>query len=173
MAQKVQFIAAVIAHPKLLILDEPFSGLDPVNLEVIKRAVLGLRERGTTILFSTHDMEVAEKMCDSICMIYRGKKVIDGTLETIQDSYGRDVVRLRLEESSGIVPTLTQLPDVQHVNDFGRMQELRLAKNADTQRLLAELMNLGTVRHFELSRPSLRDIFVRIAGPVAEEDGHA
>jgi ABC-2 type transport system ATP-binding protein len=156
----------------LLILDEPFSGLDPVNTEVMKRAVLGLRDRGTTILFSTHDMEVAEKMCDSICMIYRGKKVIDGTLETIQDSYGRDVIRLRLEGNSGIAPKLIQLPDVQHVNDFGRMQELRLQKNADTQKLLARLMELGTVRHFELSRPSLRDIFVRIAGPVPEEDSH-
>lgn len=172
MAQKVQFIAAVIAHPKLLILDEPFSGLDPVNTEVIKRAVLGLRDRGTTILFSTHDMEVAERMCDSICMIYRGKKVIDGTLESIQDGYGRDVIRLRLEGSSGIAPMLTQLPHVQHVNDFGRMQELRLDKNADTQKLLAGLMELGTVRHFELSRPTLRDIFVRIAGPVMEEDSH-
>jgi ABC-2 type transport system ATP-binding protein len=172
MAQKVQFIAAVIAHPKLLILDEPFSGLDPVNAEVIKRAVLGLRDRGTTILFSTHDMEVAEKMCDSICMIYKGKKVIDGTLESIQDSYGQDVIRLRLEGNSGVASRLTQLPDVQHVNDFGRMQELRLEKNADTQKLLGRLMELGTVRHFELSRPSLRDIFVRIAGPASDEDSH-
>jgi ABC-2 type transport system ATP-binding protein len=172
MAQKVQFIAAVIAHPKLLILDEPFSGLDPVNAEVIKRAVLSLRDRGTTILFSTHDMEVAEKMCDSICMIYKGKKVIDGTLEEIQDSYGQDVIRLRLESSSAIGPKLSQLPDVPHVNDFGRMQELRLEKNTDTQRLLAGLMELGTVRHFEQSRPSLRDIFVRIAGPVAKEDSN-
>jgi ABC-2 type transport system ATP-binding protein len=172
MAQKVQFIAAVIAHPKLLILDEPFSGLDPVNAEVIKRAVLGLRDRGTTILFSTHDMEVAEKMCDSICMIYKGKKVIDGTLEAIQDSYGQDVVRLRLEGNSGNSQKLTQLPEVLHVNDFGRMQELRLEKNADTQRLLAGLMEMGTVRHFELSRPTLRDIFVRIAGPIAKEVPH-
>jgi len=169
MSQKVQFIAAVIARPELLILDEPFAGLDPVNTDVIKRAVLELRERGTTILFSTHDMELAEKMCDSICMMYKGRKVIDGTLEAIQDDFGRDVVRLRLEDAMGNSKDLAQIPEVEHVNDFGRLQELRLENNADTQELLAKLMGIGTVRHFELSRPSLRDIFVRIAGPDAEE----
>lgn len=167
MSQKVQFIAAVIARPELLILDEPFTGLDPVNADVIKRAVLALRDQGTTIIFSTHDMEVAEKMCDFICMIYKGRKVIDGTLEAIQDDYGQDVVRLRLEDGKGNSRELERLPEVEHVNDFGQLQELRLADNAHTQRLLARLMEIGTVRHFELSRPSLRDIFVRIAGPDA------
>lgn len=168
MSQKVQFIAAVIAQPELLILDEPFSGLDPVNAEVIKDAVLGLREQGTTIIFSTHDMDVAEKMCDSIFMIFKGRKVIDGTLEEVQDEYGQDVVRLRLEGNGQRVADLGSIAEVEHVNDFGRLQELRLRRKADTQVLLTKLMQLGNVRHFELSRPSLRDIFVRIAGPEAE-----
>lgn len=169
MSQKVQFIAAVIARPELLILDEPFTGLDPVNAEVIKHAVLGLREQGTTILFSTHDMEVAEKMCDCICMMHRGRKVIDGTLEAIQDDFGQDVVRLRLENGEGKSEDLAKIPEVEHVNDFGRLQELRLKEDVESQKVLTRVMELGTVRHFELARPSLRDIFVRIAGPEAEK----
>lgn len=173
MSQKVQFIAAVIARPELLILDEPFTGLDPVNAEVIKQAVLALREQGTTIIFSTHDMELAEKMCDCICMIHRGRKVVDGTLEAIQDDFGQDVVRLRLENGAGTPDDLAKIPGVERVNNFGRLQELRLTENAETQKLLGRLMDMGTVRHFELARPSLRDIFVRIAGPEAEEAADA
>ncbi len=95
MAQKVQFIAAVIARPQLLILDEPFSGLDPVNREVFKGAIVDLRKRATTVLFSTHDMSVAEQMCDAICMIHRGRKVLDGPLEQIKEQYGEDTIRVR------------------------------------------------------------------------------
>ena len=95
MSQKVQFIASVIARPELLILDEPFSGLDPVNTEVIRSAILELQRQGTTIIFSTHDMEVAEKMCDFIFMIYQGNKVLDGTLADIKAQYGADSIRLR------------------------------------------------------------------------------
>src|SRR2546430_7074814 len=90
MAQKVQFIATVVARPTLVLLDEPFSGLDPVNMEVLRDAVLDLRRTGTTVIFSTHDMGVAERMCDFIFMIYRGRKVLDGTLEAIQDAHGSD-----------------------------------------------------------------------------------
>src|SRR5207244_4181793 len=96
MAQKVQFIATVIARPELVLLDEPFSGLDPVNAEVLREAILGLRRDGTTVIFSTHDMAVAEKMCDFIFMIYQGRKVLDGTLESIQAAYGSDTLRVRL-----------------------------------------------------------------------------
>src|SRR5215813_8486359 len=95
MAQKVQFISAVIARPELVILDEPFTGLDPVNMEVLKDAILELRKSGTTIIFSTHDMDIAERMCDHIFMIFRGKKVLDGTLDAIQARYGEDTIRVR------------------------------------------------------------------------------
>src|ERR1700682_2241568 len=143
MAQKVQFIATVVAKPELVLLDEPFSGLDPVNAEVLREAVVDLRQDGTTVIFSTHDMAVAEKMCDFIFMIYKGKKVLDGTLDSIQDTYGSDTGSVRLEGNG--VP-LEQLPGVLKVADFGRWQELRLERGTDTQELLAQLMTHGTVR---------------------------
>src|SRR5260370_16265165 len=100
-SQKIQFIGAVIAEPTLLILDEPFSGLDPVNMETLKDAVLDLKRRGTTVLFSTHDMDVAERMCDMIFMIHRGRKVLDGTLQAIQAQYGEDPIPLRTASGHG------------------------------------------------------------------------
>jgi ABC-2 type transport system ATP-binding protein len=167
MAQKVQFIATVIARPELILLDEPFSGLDPVNTETLRDAILELRRNGATIVFSTHDMSVAEKLCDFIFMIYKGRKVLDGTLESIQDAYGSDTVRVHLDGTAA----LEGLPGVVKVTDLGRSQELRLAPGADTQEILAHLIERGRVRHFEIGRPTLHDIFVRIARP--EENNHA
>ncbi|HEV3415361.1 MAG TPA: ATP-binding cassette domain-containing protein [Pirellulales bacterium] len=162
MSQKVQFIAAVIAEPKLLILDEPFSGLDPVNMETLKDVVLELKRRGTTVLFSTHDMEVAERMCDTIFMIFRGRKVLDGTLQSIQDRYGEDTIRVRTAAGNG---ALADLPGVVRVNDYGQDQELRIAPGADSQAVLTELARRTRIERFELARPSLHDIFLRIARP--------
>jgi ABC-2 type transport system ATP-binding protein len=162
MSQKVQFIATIIARPELVLLDEPFSGLDPVNAEVLREAILDLKREGSTVIFSTHDMAVAEKMCDSIFMIYKGSKVLDGNLESIQDAYGEDTLRVRIE---GDNVNFEGLPGVINVTDFGRLQELRLERGADPQQVLSALMQRGPVRHFEQSRPSLHDIFVRIATP--------
>jgi len=164
MAQKVQFVAALVSRPELLILDEPFSGLDPVNAEVLKDAILDVRREGTTIVFSTHDMAVAERMCDRICMIFRGEKVLDGTLDEIQSEYGTDTVRVKVD---GPVDVLRSLPGVTGVNDYGQLQELRFTGNP--QALLSALVARVPVRHFEVSRPSLHDIFVRIARPTSEE----
>lgn len=166
MAQKVQFIATVIARPELILLDEPFSGLDPVNTDVLRDAILELRRNGATIVFSTHDMGVAEKLCDFIFMIYKGRKVLDGTLEAIQDAYGSDTVRVHLDGTA----VLDDLPGVVKVTDLGRYQELRLAPQADTQAILTCLMQRGRLLHFEISRPTLHDIFVRIARPDAETE---
>ncbi|MBX3227650.1 MAG: ATP-binding cassette domain-containing protein [Labilithrix sp.] len=160
MSQKVQFIATVIASPKLVLLDEPFSGLDPVNAVVLREAILELKKTAT-VIFSTHDMEIAERMCDAIFMIFRGKKVLDGTLEQIQDAHGEDTIRVKLDGS----PSLGDLPGVSAVTDFGKLQQLRIEPGTDPQRILAELVKRGTVRHFELARPSLQEIFVRIARP--------
>ena len=107
MSQKVQFIAAVIPEPKLLILDEPFSGLDPVSAEAIRSAILDLRRRGVTVILSTHDMNLAETMCDYIFMIFRGRKVLDGTLSSIQDQYGDDTIRVT---ATGGFPAVEHLP---------------------------------------------------------------
>ena len=167
MSQKVQFIATIIARPQLVILDEPFSGLDPVNADVLRDAILGLKKEGTTVIFSTHDMAAAEKMCDFVFMIYKGRKVLDGTLDAIHGQYGEDTLRVRLDEKAG---PLDGLPEVSRVTDHGRIQELRLHPGADPQGVLAGLMRLGQVRHFELARPSLHDIFVRIASPAPEQD---
>jgi len=169
MAQKVQFIAAVVARPELVLLDEPFSGLDPVNADVLREAIVGLKRDGTTVIFSTHDMGVAEKMCDSIFMIYKGRKVLDGTLESIQETYGRDTLRVRLDGGADA----GGLPGVARVTDFGRWQELRLEPGADPQGVLAALMARGRVLHFEQARPTLQDIFVRIAGAEKTGDGQA
>jgi ABC-2 type transport system ATP-binding protein len=159
MSQKVQFISAVVSRPSLLILDEPFSGLDPVNAETLKDAVLEARRRGTTVVFSTHDMSTAEKMCDRIFMIFKGRKVLDGTLEDIQAAYGLDTVRVR---SAGGSSALTGLPGIETINDYGQLQEVRLA--GDPQAFLQQLAARTSVYHFEVARPSLHDIFVRIAG---------
>ena len=169
MAQKVQFISSVVSKPRLLLLDEPFSGLDPVNNEAIQKAVIELHQAGTTIIFSTHDMRTAEVMCDYIFMIYRGDKVLDGTLESIQNQYGTDVIRVRLEGNTFSVGAFERIPKVTSVKDLGHFKELRVADAADTQAILHRLCELGRVVRFEISRPSLHDIFVRIANPTAEE----
>jgi len=169
MSQKVQFIAALIPEPKLLILDEPFSGLDPVSADAIRSAILDLRRRGVTVILSTHDMAVAETLCDYILMIFRGRKVLDGTLASIQDQYGEDTIRVTATGGlSGV-----DLPGVERVRDLGQVQELRLTRGADPQEVLRALVAQARVTGFSLVRPSLHDIFLRIAGPAAEEANHA
>lgn len=162
MSQKVQFIATVVAKPELIILDEPFSGLDPVNSDILKSAILEMRDAGSTIVFSTHDMSMAEKMCDFIFMIYKGKKVLDGTLNDIQDTYGSDVIRIRTGNGSN---GIQDIPGVEKVNDFGQMQELRIKAGIDPQSVLKALMQKTPLLSFEIAKPSLHDIFVRIAAP--------
>lgn len=165
MAQKVQFIAAVVPRPDLLILDEPFSGLDPVNANVLRNAILELRSAGTTILFSTHDMAMAEVLCDAIFMIYRGRKVLDGTLSSIQERYGFDTVRVSTAGGAGV---LEGMPEVARVVDLGRMQELQMVPGGDPQAVLKRLVSVTQVLRFEIARPSLHEIFVRIVGEETE-----
>lgn len=160
MAQKIQFIVAVIAKPELVILDEPFSGLDPVNMEVLRDEVLALRKSGTTVIFSTHDMEMAERMCDRVFMIYRGKKVLDGTLESIKSNYGSDAIRVRMANGASL-PSV--LPGVTEQITHGNYSDLQLANSSSRPQLLRALADHGDVEHFETVRPSLHDIFVRIA----------
>jgi len=165
MSQKVQFIAAVVSRPDLVILDEPFSGLDPVNRDVLRDAVLELKRRGTTIVFSTHDMTMAELMCDRIFMIFKGRKVLDGSLDEIQATYGRDEVQVRVQGGGG---ALRDIAGVKSVVDHGNVQQVRLS--VDPQVFLARLVERTAVQRFEITRPSLHDIFVEIARPTPEED---
>ena len=170
MSQKLQFIATVLHKPELVILDEPFSGLDPVNMEVLRDAVLDMKRGGATVIFSTHDMGVAEKMCDFVFMICKGKKVLDGTLDSIQDQYGADTIRVRVRGNGNI---FGRLSGIDKINDYGQFQELRLTDGTDSQKVLKALAAEARVELFEIARPSLHDIFVRIAGPQSQEADNA
>jgi len=172
MAQKIQFISAVVAKPQLVIFDEPFSGLDPVNLESLKDAVLSLRQSGTTIVFSTHDMDMAEKMCDSIFMIFNGKKVLDGSLDSIQSRYPADRVRLKIEyfpaDGSPNQFGESAVPDIEGISDIrfnGQHHTLKLDQPERIQDVLHQLSAQRVISHFEVIKPSLHDIFVQIAKP--------
>ncbi|HXK03513.1 MAG TPA: ATP-binding cassette domain-containing protein [Verrucomicrobiae bacterium] len=170
MSQRVQFIAAVIPEPKLLILDEPFTGLDPVSADALRDAILDLRRRGATVILSTHDMAVAETLCDQIFMIFRGRKVLDGTLAEIQAEYGNDTIRVTVE---GGMAAAGDLPGVERVRDLGQVQELRMSHGCDPHDVLRCLVARSRVTSFSVIKPSLHDIFVRIAGPAAEEAADA
>ncbi|MCD4679614.1 MAG: ATP-binding cassette domain-containing protein [Bacteroidales bacterium] len=170
MSQKVQFIATIIDRPKIIILDEPFSGLDPINADIIKSAILELQAEGSTVIFSTHDMSMAERMCDYIFMIHKGKKVLDGTLSAIQDKYGSDTLRIQTENG---VSAYNDIPGIEKINDYGQMQEIRIAPDIDIQEMLKKIMSKAKVTKFEITKPSLNDIFIRIASPEEKEVGHA
>ncbi|MCF8226298.1 MAG: ATP-binding cassette domain-containing protein [Bacteroidales bacterium] len=170
MTQKLQFIATIINEPEIIILDEPFSGLDPVNAEILKDVILDLQKKGSTIIFSTHDMGMAEKMCDNIFMIYKGEKVLDGTLYEIQDRYGADTLVVQTEKGES---ALTGIRGISKINNYGKLQELKLEDRADPQKILAEIMKNTAIKKFEITRPSLNDIFIRIAAPDRKEVNHA
>jgi ABC-2 type transport system ATP-binding protein len=159
MQQKVQFIAAVIHRPPLLILDEPFTGLDPINAVVVKDIMLELRQQGSTIVLSTHRMEQVEMMCDSICLINQGRNILDGELQAIKKSLGKNTVRI---ECSGDGDFLRQMPAlVQCVNHFGAVIEAKLTPGADPQEILKTAVERGVrITRFELMEPPLNDIFI-------------
>lgn len=158
MQQKAQFITAILHEPDLLILDEPFSGLDPVNVELMMEIVLELKAAGKTIIFSTHQMELAEKICDDICLLNRSRKVLDGRLREIRQSFGRNSVTLRIEGGNGILNDPSLVSEIkQHSDEV----EVLLAPGADSQDLLKRLIASGAaVTKFEMIEPSLKDIFI-------------
>ena len=166
MRQKLQFIATILHQPELIILDEPFSGLDPVNAEMMRDIILELQQKGATIIFSTHDMAMAERMCDYIFMIYNGKKVLDGTLDHIQNEYGNDTLRIQSDMGAN---ALNGMKGIESINNFGKLQEIRLEEGADPQHILAELLKITRISKFEITKPSLNDIFIRIASPERKE----
>lgn len=164
MAQKIQFITAVVARPQLVVLDEPFAGLDPVNLELLTAGVRHLRDQGATVIFSTHDMNVAERMCDTILMIFEGRKVLDGTLAEIQRRYPVGRIKLRLAEGETLPDSLA---GVTAIAPSERYLLCSLAEGWQPQQLLQQLAGQRTIEHFEAMRPTLHDIFVDIARPRA------
>jgi ABC-2 type transport system ATP-binding protein len=169
MQQKVQFIATVMHDPDLLVLDEPFSGLDPINAELLKEVVLELKAAGKTIIFSTHLMEQAEKLCDDICLINRARKVEEGTLREVKKRFGRNAVALRFEGGDEAILKDTGL--IAQVIDRSDETEVLLNEGADAQALLRRLVEGGAVvNKFELIEPSLHDIFIQ---RVNDTDGQA
>jgi ABC-2 type transport system ATP-binding protein len=160
MSQKLQFITTIIHEPELLILDELFSGLDPLNTELIKNVLLDLKRSGTTILFSTHVMEQAEKLCDNLCMISRGRKVMDGRLSEVKSRFGKNALQIEIEGDGSFVGSL---PGVVGVTDFNRYLELRLANGANPDNILRALIEKVSVRRFVIVEPSLYDIFIEVA----------
>ena len=169
--QKIQLIAVLIAKPQLVLLDEPFSGLDPVNSQVVRDAIVGLQQQGVTVLFSTHDMPVAEEMCRRVVMIHRGHKVLDGTIESIRYQFGAKGLHVRLAGGAAV----PALDGVASVARHGGYDEVLLKPDTDPQAVLRQLQNHGPVELFEIARPTLQDIFLRLAGdgakPQAAADG--
>ncbi|MDY0406257.1 ABC transporter ATP-binding protein [Virgibacillus sp. 179-BFC.A HS] len=159
--QKIQFISAVIHKPKLLILDEPFSGLDPVNVELLKEAVVDLKESGTSIVFSSHRMEHVEELCEHLCILQKGKQVVQGSLREIKQAYGKKNVVIHadfplafLQQHAGVVQ-YKQLMDG---------CALKIDREEVAKHIYSELAGKGFVRKFELEEPSLNDIFIEKVG---------
>jgi ABC-2 type transport system ATP-binding protein len=174
MQQKVQFIGTLLHDPDLVILDEPFSGLDPINAQALKDTVVELRKRGKTVIFSTHLMDNAERLCDSVCIIARGEKVLDGTVAGVKSAHGARHIALALngEVESSVTSVLSDRTLVTHVDDQNQFFELALARDATPQRLLERLVAAGApITRFELMQPSLHQIFLQTVGAEGVEAG--
>jgi ABC-2 type transport system ATP-binding protein len=169
MSQKVQFIAAVAHDPEFLFLDEPFTGLDPVSTDVLREAVLELGKKGKTILFSTHNMDVAEKICSRILIIDHGREVISGTMAEVKGRFGRNTV---IVEFDGNMDFSALAGMTAGVNRYPRWVEIELSEGTSTQELLKVIMSQVAVRRFELASPSLHSIFVQQLGGKTEGNGH-
>jgi ABC-2 type transport system ATP-binding protein len=167
MHQKLQFAVTSINDPELVILDEPFSGLDPVNQDLLQDTIVGMRRAGRTVLFSTHVMHEAERLCDFLVLINRGRVVVDGTLDQIRRGHESHSVSVELEGDSDFVHAL---PMVRLVKPDGRRLDIELRDGADSQDLLKALVERTRVRAFEIKQLSLHEIFVRLVGADHVED---
>jgi ABC-2 type transport system ATP-binding protein len=174
MQQKVQFIGTLLHDPELVMLDEPFSGLDPINAQALKDTVLELKRAGKTVIFSTHLMDNAERMCDAVCIISRGEKVLDGRVSDVKAAHGTRNIALGLA-GGATAPVAAVLADrslVSRLDDSNRYYELELAPGTDAQVLLRRLVKHGaTIERFEMIQPSLHQIFLQQVGAAGIDDG--
>jgi ABC-2 type transport system ATP-binding protein len=166
MQQKLQLVTTILHEPELIILDEIFSGLDPLNIELVKNILLDLKKDGKTILFSTHVMEQAEKLCDHVCMISNGKKVLDGRMADVKARFGKNTVHVELTGEGSFVKSL---PGVASALEFNNYYELNLSDGADTNALIRAIAERVTIRRFAIVEPSLYDIFIDLARLSQEE----
>src|SRR5437762_6317805 len=173
MQQKVQFIGTLLHDPDLVILDEPFSGLDPINAQALKDTVVELKHRGKTVIFSTHLMDTAERLCDSVCIIAQGEKVLDGTVTEVKEEHGQRNIALSVagEARAAIAHVLADKSLVARADDQNRYYEIELAPGADAQALLKRIVESGaSVQRFEMIQPSLHQIFLQKVGARGVEE---
>lgn len=159
MQQKLQFIATILHKPDLIVLDEPFFGLDPINANLLKDIILELNKEGKTVILSTHVMEKVEKLCRHICLINKGKKVLDGNLMDIKKKYGKNTVIISYEGKDNF---LKDSPIIEKMDRYSNYVELRLGRGADTQQLLEQAMKEARINRFEVVEPSLNEIFIEL-----------
>lgn len=169
MQQKVQFAASVIHDPELVVLDEPFTGLDPVNSRLLKELILEQSDRGCTVILSSHRMEQVEAMCDFVALIHCGQLVLNGALKNVRAAHGRNTMAI---EYAGDRSALAGLPGVAKVNDSGQSARLELLAGADTQGLLRALLERVTLHSFSAEQPSMEEIFLDTVGPDSGADRH-
>jgi ABC-2 type transport system ATP-binding protein len=160
MQQKIQFIASLLHDPGLIVMDEPFSGLDPVNAVLVEKTLLELKDQGKAILFSTHRMDQVEKLCDSICLVDNGRAVLAGKVREIKATYKRDRVVVEFEGSSSFLNSA----EIAEAKNFSGHAEIKLKENGDAQKLLHEAAAVATIYRFELVEPSLEEIFILTVG---------
>ena len=160
MQQKIQFIASLLHDPGLIVMDEPFSGLDPVNAVLLQNALLELKDKWRAILFSTHRMDQVEKLCDSICLINNGEAILSGRVREIKSRYERNHLTIEFEGSAEFLKS----PEVAEAKNYAGHAEIRLHPHGDAQKLLKEAASMATIYRFELAEPSLEEIFIQSVG---------
>ena len=160
MQQKIQFISTLLHEPGLIVMDEPFSGLDPVNAVLVEQTLLALKNQGKAVVFSTHRMEQVEKLCDSICLINNGEAVLSGNLRQIKKSYERNRVIVEFEGSSAFLNS----EEISEVKNFSGHAEIKLKPHGDAQKILHQAAAMATIYRFELVEPSLEEIFIETVG---------
>ena len=161
MAQKIQFVVTVLHRPKLLILDEPFSGFDPVNANLIKDQILNLKNNGTTIILSTHRMESVEEMCDYVALINQSKKVLDGKVFDVREKFKKNIFGITLSDVDS--EKFENFRKEFHINEFNTQNQLvsfELKNDNDQHLLLNELMKIGKIRSFDEKIPSMNEVFI-------------
>jgi ABC-2 type transport system ATP-binding protein len=161
MSQKIQFISTIVHDPEICIFDEPFSGLDPINSELLKEIIIELKNKGRTILFSTHRMEQVEQMCDDICLFNNGKVVLTGNLRQIKKDFGKNTILLEFQGDSSFLNTLE---NVRINNRSTNFAEIRILNGQDHQSILRKAMEHAEIHKFQLVEPSLNEIFISTVG---------